>query len=121
MSEDKIPKTLQGQAFERAKNPTKLNAGTPHDWEDLYQNTKHWQDSSDGWVKTMTQSKENKEIFEDSVENEIDDESDFTSESKENKELYQEYIKTTDTPVAYRDWLREKVNGTTTSSTKTSK
>ena len=96
MKEDKIPKTLQGQAFERAKNPTKLNAGTPHDWEDLYQNTKHWQESSDGWVKTMTQS-------------------------KENKELYQEYIKTTDTPVAYRDWLREKINGTTTSSTKTSK
>ena len=73
MKEDKIPKTLQGQAFERAKNPTTLNAGTPHDWEDLYQNTKAWQESSDGWVKTMT------------------------------------------------DWLREKVTGTTTSSTKTSK
>ena len=96
MKKDKIPKTLQGQAFERAKNPTTLNAGTPHDWEDLYQNTKAWQESSDGWVKTMT-------------------------ESKENKQLYKEYMKSTNNPIAYRDWLREKVNGTTTSSTKTSK
>ena len=96
MKEYKTPKTLQGQAFERAKNPTKLNAGTPHDWEDLYQNTKQWQESSTGWVNTMTKS-------------------------KENKELYQEYIKTTDTPIPYRDWLKEKENGTTTSSTKTSK
>ena len=96
MKEDKIPNTLQAQAFKRAKNPTSLNAGTPHDWEDLYQNTKAWQESSDGWVKTMT-------------------------ESKENKQLYKEYIKTTNNPIAYRDWLREKVNGTTTSSTKTSK
>ena len=40
MKEDKIPNTLQAQAFKRAKNPTSLNAGTPHDWEDLYQNTK---------------------------------------------------------------------------------
>ena len=96
MKKDKIPKTLQGQAFERAKNPTTLNAGTPHDWEDLYQNTKAWQESSDGWVKTMT-------------------------ESKENKQLYKEYVKSTNNPIAYRDWLREKVNGTTTSSTKTSK
>ena len=96
MKKDKIPKTLQGQAFERAKNPTTLNAGTPHDWEDLYQNTKAWQESSDGWVKTMT-------------------------ESKENKQLYKEYMKSTNNPIAYRDWLREKVNGTTTSPTKTSK
>ena len=73
-----------------------LNAGTPHDWEDLYQNTEAWQKSSDGWVKTMTQS-------------------------KENKELYQEYVKITNNPIAYRDWLKEKENGTTTSSTKTSK
>ena len=42
MSEDNTPRTLQGQAFKRAKNPTSLNAGTPHDWEDLYQNTKQW-------------------------------------------------------------------------------
>ena len=34
MSEDNTPRTLQGQAFKRAKNPTSLNAGTPHDWED---------------------------------------------------------------------------------------
>ena len=96
MKEDKIPKTLQGQAFERAKHTTKLKAGPPHDWEDLYQNTEAWQNSSDGWVKTMTQS-------------------------KENKELYQEYVKITNNPIAYRDWLKEKENGTTTSSTKTSK
>ena len=48
-------------------------------------NSKEWQDNSDGWVKTMTQS-------------------------KENKELYQEYIKTTENPVPYRDWLRERYN-----------
>lgn len=96
MKEDKTPRTLQNQAFERAKNPKTLNAGTPHDWEDLYQNTEAWQNSSDGWVKTMTQS-------------------------KENKELYQEYVKITNNPIAYRDWLKEKENGTTTSSTKTSK
>ena len=96
MKEDKTPRTLQNQACERAKNPKTLNAGTPHDWEDLYQNTEAWQNSSDGWVKTMTQS-------------------------KENKELYQEYVKITNNPIAYRDWLKEKENGTTTSSTKTSK
>ena len=96
MKEDKSPRTLQNQAFERAKHPKTLNAGTPHDWEDLYQNTEAWQNSSDGWVKTMTQS-------------------------KENKELYQEYVKITNNPIAYRDWLKEKENGTTTSSTKTSK
>ena len=32
MKEDKSPRTLQNQAFERAKNPKTLNAGTPHDW-----------------------------------------------------------------------------------------
>tara|TARA_X000001382_G_scaffold42371_1_gene28545 strand:- start:905 stop:1069 length:165 start_codon:yes stop_codon:yes gene_type:complete len=53
----------------------------------MIENTKQWQDTSDGWVKTMTQS-------------------------KENKELYQDYIKITENPVPYRDWLREKVNGT---------
>ena len=83
--EDNTPRTLQGQAFKRAKNPTSLNAGTPHDWEDLYQNSKQWQDSSTGWVNTMTKS-------------------------KENKEEYQEYLKTTQNPVAYRDWLKEKEN-----------
>ena len=59
----------------------------------MSQNTKQWEESSTGWVNTMTKS-------------------------KENKELYQEYIKTIDTPVSYRDWLKEKENGTTTSSTK---
>ena len=59
----------------------------------MSQNTKQWEESSTGWVNTMTKS-------------------------KEHKELYQEYIKTIDTPVPYRDWLNEKENGTTTSSTK---
>ena len=62
----------------------------------MSQNTKQWEESSTGWVNTMTKS-------------------------KENKELYQEYIKTIDTPITYRDWLKEKENRTTTSSTKTSK
>ena len=52
-----------------------------------FTNSKEWQNSSDGWVKTMT-------------------------ESKENKEQYQKYLNTTKKPVAYRDWLREiKDNG----------
>ena len=55
-------------------------------WHDyMYRNSKKWQDSSDEWVKTMT-------------------------ESKENKEEYQKYLDTTETPVAYRDWLKEKEN-----------
>ena len=55
-------------------------------WHDyMYRNSKEWQDSSDEWVKTMT-------------------------ESKENKEEYQKYLKTTENPVAYRDWLKEKEN-----------
>lgn len=49
-------------------------------------NSKRWQDSSSGWVDTMTKS-------------------------KENKEEYQEYIKTRNNPIPYRDWLREKANG----------
>ena len=51
----------------------------------MYRNSKKWQDSSDEWVKTMT-------------------------ESKENKEEYQKYLDTTENPVAYRDWLKEKEN-----------
>ena len=47
-----------------------------------FTNSKQWQDSSDEWVKTMT-------------------------ESKDNKEQYQKYLKTTNKPVSYRDWLRE--------------
>ena len=34
---------------------------TKNTTDNLYRNTKSWQDSSDGWVKTMTTSKENKE------------------------------------------------------------
>ena len=45
-------------------------------------NLKRWQNSSDGWVSTMTKS-------------------------KENKEEYQKYLTTTEKPVPYRDWLRE--------------
>ena len=55
-------------------------------WHDyMYRNSKKWQDSSDEWVKTMT-------------------------ESKENKEEYQKYLDTTENPDAYRDWLKEKEN-----------
>tara|TARA_B100001057_G_scaffold416590_1_gene434687 strand:- start:1438 stop:1614 length:177 start_codon:yes stop_codon:yes gene_type:complete len=53
---------------------------------DMIGNSKRWQDSSSGWVDTMTKS-------------------------KENKEEYQEYIKTRNNPIPYRDWLREKANG----------
>ena len=31
---DKIPNTLQEQAWKRATENKKPNAGTPHDWED---------------------------------------------------------------------------------------
>ena len=82
MKEDKTPRTLQGQAFKRAKNPTSLNAGTPHDWEDLYQNTKQWEESSTRWENTMTKS-------------------------KENKEKYQKYLDSTENPMIYRDWLKQ--------------
>ena len=47
------------------------------------ENTKGWQDSSDGWVKTMTKS-------------------------KENKEQYQKYHNSTDNPIPYRDWLKKQ-------------
>ena len=52
------------------------------DIEDLYKNSKQWQDSSTGWVNTMTKS-------------------------KENKEKYQEYLKITESPMIYRDWLKQ--------------
>ena len=52
----------------------------------MSQNTKQWEESSTGWVNTMTKS-------------------------KENKELYKEYIKKIDTQVPYIDWLKEKYNG----------
>ena len=34
---DKIPNTLQDQAWKRALENSKPNAGTPHDWEDYKQ------------------------------------------------------------------------------------
>ena len=46
------------------------------------ENSKQWQDSSDGWVTTM-------------------------NKSKEKKEKYQQYLETVENPVPYRDWLRE--------------
>ena len=49
---------------------------------DKMSNSKEWQDSSDGWVKAMT-------------------------ESKEYKEKYQKYLERTDKPLSYRDWLRK--------------
>ena len=51
----------------------------------MVDNTKQWQDISDGWVKAMT-------------------------ESKENKELYQKYISKTDNPIPYREWLKQRKN-----------
>lgn len=45
-------------------------------------NSKEWQDSSTGWVNTMTKS-------------------------KENKEEYKKYLEVTKDPIPYRDWLRE--------------
>tara|TARA_A100001015_G_C14977493_1_gene707945 strand:- start:1068 stop:1241 length:174 start_codon:yes stop_codon:yes gene_type:complete len=46
-------------------------------------NTKEWEKNSDDWVKTMTQS-------------------------KENKEEYKKYTETTDNSIPYRDWLSKK-------------
>ena len=53
-------------------------------WHDYMGNSKRWQDSSSGWVSTMTKS-------------------------KENKEKYKEYLAETETetPVSYRRWLKE--------------
>ena len=51
----------------------------------MTENSQRWQDSSTGWVDTMTKS-------------------------KENKEEYQKYLETTENPVSYRDWLREIKN-----------
>ena len=48
----------------------------------MIENSKQWQDSSDGWVTTM-------------------------NKSKENKEEYKKYFEVTKNPVPYRDWLRE--------------
>ena len=48
-----------------------------------YENTERWQKTSDDCVKTIT-------------------------ESKKNKELYREYADKTVNPIPYRDWLKEK-------------
>ena len=52
-------------------------------WHDyMMSNSKEWEDSSTGWVDTMTKS-------------------------KESKEEYKKYLKITENPVPYRDWLRD--------------
>lgn len=61
---------------------------TKNTTDSLYRNTKSWQDSSDGWVKTMTTSKENKEKYQE-----------YIAECLSNMESE---------PVAYRDWLKKK-------------
>ena len=55
-------------------------------WHDyMVENTKQREKTSDDWVKTMT-------------------------ESKENKEKYNEYLKKTRNPISYRKWLREQID-----------
>ncbi len=56
-------------------------------WHDymMTENTKQWQKSSDGWVKTMTKS-------------------------KENKEKYSKYLEKAKNPVSYRKWLKEQID-----------
>ena len=52
-------------------------------WHDyMMGNSKEWQDSSTGWVDTMTKSKESKEVD-------------------------KKYLELTENPVPYRDWLRD--------------
>ena len=48
----------------------------------MMSNSKEWEDSSTGWVDTMTKS-------------------------KESKEEYKKYLEITENPVPYRDWLRD--------------
>ena len=50
----------------------------------MTENSKRWQDSSDGWVTTM-------------------------NKSKEHKEEYKKYFEITENPVPYRDWLRKNI------------
>ena len=52
-------------------------------WHDYMNNSKRWENNSDEWVKTMT-------------------------ESKENKEKYQEYVSKTKDPMTYVQWLKEQ-------------
>ena len=49
-------------------------------------NTKQWQENSDDWVKTMT-------------------------EAKENKKLYQKYASRRNNPMPYVKWLKGKKKG----------
>ena len=52
-------------------------------WHDYMNNSKRWENNSDEWVKTMT-------------------------ESKENKEKYQEYVSKTKDPMTYIQWIKEQ-------------
>ncbi len=52
-------------------------------WHDYMNNSKRWENNSDGWVKSMT-------------------------ESKESKEKYQEYVSKTKDPMTYVQWLKEQ-------------
>ena len=45
---DKTPNTLQDQAWKRATENKKPNAGTPHDWEDYEKNKKKKPKVDDG-------------------------------------------------------------------------
>lgn len=52
-------------------------------WHDYMQNTERWQTNSDGWVKSMT-------------------------ESKEMKEEYQKYLSKTDNPMTLVEWIKQQ-------------
>jgi len=52
-------------------------------WHDYMQNTERWQTNSDGWVKSMT-------------------------ESKEMKEEYQKYLSKTDNPLTLIEWIKQQ-------------
>tara|TARA_R100000231_G_scaffold65337_1_gene52589 strand:+ start:137 stop:316 length:180 start_codon:yes stop_codon:yes gene_type:complete len=52
-------------------------------WHDYMQNTERWQTNSDGWVKSMT-------------------------ESKEMKEEYQKYLIETDKPITLVEWIKQQ-------------
>ena len=52
-------------------------------WHDYMQNTERWQTNSDGWVKSMT-------------------------ESKEMKEEYQKYLSKTDNPLTLVEWIKQQ-------------
>ena len=52
-------------------------------WHDYMQNTERWQTNSDGWVKSMT-------------------------ETKEMKEEYQKYLIETDEPITLVEWIKQQ-------------